>query len=47
VGAAFQPPSGFIAATKIAAEKPLPHLKIERPLQSRLLGIASVEDHLK
>jgi predicted polyphosphate/ATP-dependent NAD kinase len=32
-GSGFQPRSGFIAATEIAAGKPLPHLIIKRPLQ--------------
>ena len=46
MGAAFQPRSAFMAATEIAAGKPLPHLIIKRPLQSRLFGIAREEDHL-
>jgi hypothetical protein len=50
MGAAFacipiwrgQPRSPLLLCSLIAAEKPLPHLKIKQPLQSILLGIASI-----
>jgi hypothetical protein len=55
VGAAFQPRIVLALAVQIAAglaksgckQKPLPHLKIKRPLGSIVLGMAREEVHLK